>query len=97
GEKGALSELPNEASENAGRMSQNVPPYPERKPMKKTMICRGNEQHQRKQQSHYRRDDTIGDLGETREEQEHHLVERDQGDESAWYSDRDWGPNAAEF
>ncbi|MCP4489966.1 MAG: hypothetical protein GY820_21995 [Gammaproteobacteria bacterium] len=97
GEKGEISELPHELSGNAEKTSQNVPPYTERKPVKKMMICRGTEQHQRKQQSHYRRDDTTGDLVEMRGEREHHLVERDLGDESAWICDHDWGPYATEI
>ncbi|MCP4492026.1 MAG: hypothetical protein GY820_32680, partial [Gammaproteobacteria bacterium] len=87
GEKGALSELSHELSENAEKTSQNVPPYTERKPVKKMMICRGNEQHQRKQQSHYRRDDTTGDPVETRGEHEHCLAARREGVESAWICD----------
>ncbi|MCP4490672.1 MAG: hypothetical protein GY820_25670, partial [Gammaproteobacteria bacterium] len=97
GEKGALSELPNELSGNAEKTSQNVPPYTEREPLKKMMICRGNEQHQRKQQSPYRREVTTGDPVETRGEREHHLVGRDLGDESAWICDHDWGPNTTTF
>ncbi|MCP4487132.1 MAG: hypothetical protein GY820_07425, partial [Gammaproteobacteria bacterium] len=95
--KGEISESLNELSGNGVKMSQNVPPYPERKPVKKMMICHGTEQHQRKQQSHYRRDDTIVDLGETCGEHEHHLAERDLGVESAWICDHDWGPNVTTF
>ncbi|MCP4491773.1 MAG: hypothetical protein GY820_31370, partial [Gammaproteobacteria bacterium] len=85
--KGEISESLNELSGNAERTSQNVPPYTERENAKTMMICSGNEHLQNEQQLHYRREDTTGDPVEMRGEREHHLVERDLGDESAWICD----------
>ncbi len=107
GERGALVELLHELPGNGVKTRQSIPLHTECKTVKKAadspwggaVVDHGDEQrqHQNEPQSHYRRGNTTGEPGETREEQVHHRVECRQGVELAWVSDRNWGPNTTEF
>ncbi|MCP4486641.1 MAG: hypothetical protein GY820_04875, partial [Gammaproteobacteria bacterium] len=91
------TDVPDKAPRQTNILSQIVPLNAEEGSVKKMLIGYEDEQHQRQQQSLYRREVTTGEPVETHSEQDYHRVERGPGIEPVWYNDRDWGPNNTDW
>ncbi len=100
-EKGEITDLPNELSEGEVRTYQSVLPHTEGETREEkdnysgdgTDVTYGKKQHQFEQPSHYHGEHTTSHQANVCGRPGLCRVKRDQGGESCWYSDRDWGPN----